>query len=91
MIFNDEAFNKQIPSGLAVWDDRPRFLGMFASYDVPPDKKDVYMFGIGDHLVTCRGCASRKGGVHPTLHTLFAYFHTSGKLFTVSWPTWAKI
>jgi hypothetical protein len=89
-LYVDEAMAKPVKRHIGVWDDNPRFLGMFASYDVPPGAVNPPMIGVGDHLVTCRGCAESKGEVHPALHAIFMYLHVQGRIYTVSWPTWAE-
>lgn len=88
--YNDESINKPLPRHIGVWDDRPRFLGMFASYAIPKGAKQPPLIGIGDHLVTCPGCAVSSGEVHPSLLAIFLYVHVAGRIYTVSWPTWAR-
>lgn len=88
-LYRDASGDQPAKKHVGVWDDRPRFLGMFSSYKIPPQKAGMpSIIGVGDHLVTCL-CGAHEQ--HPRLLTVFGYVRVSHRLYTVSWPTWARI
>lgn len=90
-MFNDVSQAIKPKKKIGIWDDRNRILGMFSVYEIPaPTLAKTPRVGFGDHLQTCRGCPGQSGEVHPRMHALFVFVKLGGKLYTVSWPTWAE-
>lgn len=86
--YNDEQSNQPPEkTELNIWDDRPRFLGMFSSYAVPPESKVVRLVGFANHMVTCMNCI-RHGQVHPKPLVSLVYVRVGKRIYTASWPTW---
>jgi hypothetical protein len=89
-IYNDESSNPPLPKHIGIWDDRTRFLGVFSSYTIPEGNKKPRRVGIGDHLITCTSCAVAGREVHPSLYAIVIYIRFGNRLYTASWPTWAR-
>lgn len=88
--FDDKNGRVPVKKMLGMWDDRPRFLGMFSTFHGMPPNSLLKSVGFADHFVTC-GCGGGKGERHPAFHARCVYVRFGGSLFTLSWPTWLKL
>lgn len=88
--YNDTSALPPPKKMLGMWDDRPRFLGMFSTFHGLPPNPLLKSFGFADHFVSC-GCGANKGERHPAFHARCVYVNFGGSLFTISWPTWLKL
>jgi hypothetical protein len=74
---------------LALWDSRPRFLGMFQVYRINDAEASVKIptVGVIDHLTTCN-CGTPGAPAHPNFLCAAVYIKLGSVIFSVSWPTW---
>jgi hypothetical protein len=84
---DDTAGRPPIKKMLALWDDRPRFLGMFSSFHGIPKNPLLKIVGFADHFVTC-GCGGHGGQRHPAFLARCVYVKLGASIHTLSWPTW---